>query len=82
MTYSTKNTSSNANDAAIFQDMMSLNRLVAIKKYDKPHFYEQFVLKHKQSGFRFGLNKIYTLKKLLSKSILIDELTWEKDTKT
>ena len=82
MTYSKKNTSKNKDNEIVFDDMLSLNKLAAINKYGKPHFYEQFTLEHKQRGFRVGLNKIYSLEELLNKSILIDELTWEKDSKT
>lgn len=82
MANSLKKTEAQKQDYAAFQDAIILNKLDAVKKYGKPHFHEQLILESKQRGLRTPLNNRYTQEELLSKSILIEELTWEKDTKT
>ncbi|MGB0879535.1 MAG: hypothetical protein ACPGTO_03110 [Polaribacter sp.] len=65
-----------------FEDLMYLSKQDAIHKYGTPHFYEQFILNGLQNRFRIGLNNVFTKEELASKSVLIDEVTWEKDKDT
>lgn len=75
MTEPTKN-------SVAFEDLMNLNKKEAIDKYGDPNFYEQFILEGTQRRFRISLNNIFSKEELFSKSILIDEVTWEKDENT
>lgn len=62
-----------------FNDFMTLNKLEAIKKYGTPNNQEKFILDDAQGEFRNGISEIYTQQERQSQTILIDELTWEKD---
>ena len=65
-----------------FQDLMLLNKNEAIKKYGIPHSKVQFLLNNRLSRFRQGLYKVFKKEEILKNTILIDELTWEKDKNT
>ena len=62
-----------------FKDIMKLGKLKAIKKHGKPFKEEQFSLTLGLPEFRVELLNIYTKEECQSKSIIIDELTWNKD---
>ena len=64
------------------QKLMLLTKLEAIKKYGIPAVIEQFILDDAPYEFRIGLFNKYTQKEKQSESILIDEVTWEKDKNT
>ncbi|MCF6360042.1 MAG: hypothetical protein L3J29_04690, partial [Cyclobacteriaceae bacterium] len=64
------------------QKLMLLTKLEAIKKYGTPVSIEQFIIDDAQGEFRNGISGKYTQKERQSQSILIDELTWEKDKNT
>lgn len=64
------------------QKLMLLTKLEAIKKYGIPASIEQFILDDAQGEFRNGISGKYTEKERQSESILIDEVTWEKDKNT
>ncbi len=64
------------------QKLMLLTKLEAIKKYGTPASIEQFILDDAQGEFRNGISDKYTQKERQSESILIDEVTWEKDKNT
>ena len=69
-------------DSIPFQDLTFLNKEEAIKKYGNPASSEQFILDDAQGEFRNGLSDVFTAKERQSESILIDEVTWEKDNDT
>ena len=62
-----------------FKDIMKLKKKDAIKKYGKPFIQEQFALTLGLLEFRIELLNIYTKEECQSKSIIIEELTWNKD---
>jgi len=64
------------------QELMLLTKLKAIKKYGIPSSKEQFILNDGLLEFRNGISGKYTQKERQSESILIDEVTWEKDKNT
>lgn len=72
---------SNKNEL-IFQNLMILKKVDAIKKYGIPHAKEQFILNNTLSRFRQGLYTVFLKEDILKKNIIIDELTWEKDKNT
>ncbi|MCF6297457.1 MAG: hypothetical protein L3J08_05675 [Flavobacteriaceae bacterium] len=61
---------------------MLLTKIKAIQKYGTPSSQEQFILDDAQGEFRNGILDKYTEKERQSESILIDEVTWEKDKNT
>ena len=64
------------------QELMLLTKSEAIKKYGIPAIAEQFILDDAQGEFRNGISDKYTQKERQNGSILIDEVTWEKDKDT
>ncbi|MCF6351925.1 MAG: hypothetical protein L3J06_02840, partial [Cyclobacteriaceae bacterium] len=64
------------------QKLMILTKLEAIKKYGPPSSQEQFILDNAHGEFRNGILDKYTEKERQNESILIDEVTWEKDKNT
>lgn len=64
------------------QELMLLTKVRALKKYGMPSFSEQYVLDDVQGEFRNSISDKFTLKERQNESILIDELTWEKDKNT
>lgn len=69
-------------DTISTQELMLLTKVKAIKKYGTPYSIEQFILDDAQGEFRVEISDKYTRKERQSKSILIDEVTWEKDKNT
>ena len=63
----------------IFDDLLLLSKSQAINKYGKPHSSEEFILDDAQGEFRNSVSDKYSQEERYSESILIDELTWEKD---
>ena len=80
--YKSKENIMNLQDNLKFNDLMILNKSKAISKYGLPSKQEKFILDDLQGEFRIGLYNIYTKKERLSESILIDEITWEKNKDT
>lgn len=64
-----------------FKDLKNLTKNEAILKYGKPTSSEQFILDDAQGEFRNRISDKFSAKERQSESILIDELTWEKDKK-
>jgi len=64
------------------QELMPLTKKEAINKYGRPSFSEQFILDDAQGEFRNRISDKFTQYKRENKSIVIDELTWEKDKNT
>jgi len=64
------------------QELMLLTKTQANKKYGMPSFSEQFILDDAQGEFRVEISDKFTRKERQSESILIDEVTWEKDNNT
>ncbi len=69
-------------DNLSIQELMLLTKLEAIKKYGIPAIAVQFILDDAQGEFRNGISDKYTQKERQNGSILIDEVTWEKDKDT
>ncbi len=63
-------------------ELMLLTKIKAIQKYGTPSSQEQFILDDAQGEFRNGISDKYTQKERQNGSILIDEVTWEKDKNT
>ena len=61
------------------KELKILSKLKAVNKYGEPFKEERFVLDDAQGEFRISLNNFYSREKRQEESILIDELTWEKD---
>ncbi|XKX05590.1 hypothetical protein R8G61_14795 [Tenacibaculum maritimum] len=66
-------------DSLVFNDLKVLNKIKAIEKYGKPFKYDSFILNDESSEFRIELLNIYSKEEVLSNTIKIEELTWEKD---
>ncbi|CAA0217168.1 hypothetical protein TMP445_560060 [Tenacibaculum maritimum] len=66
-------------DSLVFNDLKVLNKIKAIEKYGKPFKYDSFILNDGPSEFRIELLNIYSKEEVLSNTIKIEELTWEKD---
>lgn len=69
-------------DNTRYNDLLLISKSDAIKKYGEPHYRELFTLNDAQGEFRIELNNIYSKEDRLSESIIIEELTWEKDRET
>ncbi len=69
-------------DSLTFEDLMFLNKQEAILKYGNPVSSEQFILDDAQGEFRNSISDVFTAKERQSETILIDEVTWEKDNDT
>lgn len=69
-------------DSLTFEEVLELTKSEAIQKYGNPFSQEQFILDDLQGEFRIGLYNFFNKKERLSESILIDEVTWEKDKNT
>lgn len=61
------------------KELKVLSKLEAINKYGLPFSEERFVLDDAQGEFRITLNNFYSREQRQKESILIDELTWEKN---
>ncbi|MEE9361222.1 MAG: hypothetical protein V3U92_01340 [Cellulophaga sp.] len=72
----------NSRDSLSIQELMLLTKDKAIKKYGTPSSIKQFILDDAQGEFRNSISDKYTPKERQNKSILIDEVTWEKDKNT
>jgi len=72
----------NDQETVKFQDMMLLDKVASIKKYGEPHKEEKFVLNDSLRGFRVGLTTVFTKEERMSRSIVINEVTWSKDSRT
>ena len=68
-----------AQDSLAFEDLMLLNKHKAILKYGNPTSSERFILDDAQGEFRNSISDVFTKKERQSESILIEEVTWEKD---
>ncbi|QCD62541.1 hypothetical protein B9C57_08330 [Tenacibaculum maritimum] len=66
-------------DSLVFNDLKVLNKIKAVEKYGKPFKYDSFILNDGPSEFRIELLNIYSKEEVLSNTIKIEELTWEKD---
>jgi len=64
------------------EELMLLTKFKAIKKFGNPSYEEQFILDDTKGEFRNGIANKYTVKERQSQSILITEVTWEKDKNT
>jgi hypothetical protein len=67
-------------DSTKFKDALILTLEEALKKYGTPLKSEQFILNDALPEFRIELNNIYTKEQRMSGSIVIEEVTWQKDT--
>ncbi|MFD2562902.1 PA3715 family protein [Aquimarina rubra] len=72
----------NSNNDISPQELKLLAKDKAIEKYGTPSSIKQFILDDAQGEFRNGISYKYTEKERQSESILIDEVTWEKDKNT
>lgn len=70
------------NDSISTQKLILLTKGEAIKKYGTPSSEVQFSLDDAQGEFRNGIVDKYSQTEREIESILIDELTWEKDKDT
>jgi len=66
-------------DKVSVKELMLLTKFNAVKKFGTPSAEEQFMLDDAQGGFRNNITDKYTAKEKQSESILITEVTWEKD---
>ncbi|CAA0145604.1 hypothetical protein TM902_260006 [Tenacibaculum maritimum] len=66
-------------DSLVFNDLKVLNKIKAVEKYGKPFKYDSFILNDGPTEFRIELLNIYSKEEVLSNTIKIEELTWEKD---
>ena len=66
-------------DSLTFKDLMTLEKNEALKRYGKPLKYDGFILNDGPLEFRIELLNFYSKEEVLSNSIKIEELTWEKD---
>ncbi len=69
----------NHQDSIEYNNLEYLTKQEAIEQYGKPNFIERFVLDDAQGEFRNAISNQFTAKERQSESILIDEVTWEKD---
>ncbi|WP_378174076.1 hypothetical protein [Aquimarina sp. SS2-1] len=72
----------NASNDISSQQLRLLTEVKAIKKYGTPSSIEQFMLDDAQGEFRSSISYKYTVEERQSESILIEEVTWEKDENT
>ena len=66
-------------DSLTFNDLKVLNKRKAVEKYGKPFKYDSFILNDGPIEFRIELLNIYSKEEVLSNTIKVEELTWEKD---
>lgn len=71
-----------AQDSLSFEDLMFLNKHKAILKYGNPVSSERFVLDDAQGEFRNSISDVFSIEERQRNSILIEEVTWEKDSRT
>ncbi|MFL0074495.1 hypothetical protein [Tenacibaculum maritimum] len=69
-------------DSLIYNDFMLFDKKRAINKYGKPYSQELFILDDAQGEFRNGISDAFNEKERQSESIIIEELTWEKNKNT
>ena len=62
-----------------FEDLIRLEKNKAVLKYGNPTSSERFILDDAQGEFRNSISDVFTEKERQSESILIEEVTWEKD---
>lgn len=72
----------NLKDSISTQKLMTLTKTEAIQYYGVPSLKEQFKLNDAFGEFRINITDQYTSKERQSKTIVINELTWEKDKNT
>lgn len=72
----------NFKDSLSTDELMRLSKSEAIKKFGAPEIREEFVLCEMHGEFRVGVIYKFTEEERQSGSILIDELTWEKNENT
>lgn len=64
------------------QKLMLLTKEEAVAKYEKASFIERFTLADAYGEFRNNITNQYIQEERVSKTIIIDEVTWEKDKET
>ncbi|WP_152538231.1 hypothetical protein [Aquimarina megaterium] len=72
----------NSKDSISIQELKLLTKVEAIHKYGIPSSIEQFTLHDAHGEFRNTITNKYSQKERQNESIVIDELTWEKDQET
>jgi len=72
----------NSKDSLQTKQLLFFTETKAIKKLGTPSSTEQFILNDAQGEFRNGISDKYTLEERQSESIVIDEITWQKDKNT
>ncbi len=72
----------NSKDSISIQELKLLTKVEAIHKYGTPSSIEQFILHEAYGEFRNTIINTYSQEERQSESIVIDELTWEKDKET
>lgn len=66
----------------VIEKALKMNQKDLIKSWGKPLMKEQFVMNEYLDEFRIELYNYIPKEKYMSSEILIDELTWEKDSTT
>ena len=73
----------NTKDSIMSKDkLMSLTKSEAVREFGEPTTQEKFILDDAQGEFRNTISDAFSAKERQSKSILIEEVTWEKDDAT
>lgn len=82
MTYKPIKDSYQNNDSLTVVNLKKRTLRQAIQEFGKPIREEEFVLDEALTEFRIGLYNIFSKEERMSRSIYLEEVTWEKDAET